>query len=43
MRTTKGEAIMKDWLMKASPERSMIKRVRPAGKPQKRIKESLEF
>jgi hypothetical protein len=39
MRTTKGEAIMKDWLMKASPEQSMIKRVKPAGQPQKRINE----
>jgi len=29
--------------MKASPEQSMIKRVKPAGQPQKRINESLEF
>jgi hypothetical protein len=34
---------MKDWLMKASPEQSMIKRARPPKKPQKRINESLEF
>jgi hypothetical protein len=43
MRTTKGEAIMNGSSMKASPERSMIKRAKPAGKPQKRINESLEF
>jgi hypothetical protein len=34
---------MKDWSMKASPEQSMIKRVKPAGKPQKRINERLGF
>jgi len=30
MRTTRGEATMRDWLMKASPERSRIKCVKPA-------------
>jgi hypothetical protein len=43
MRMTKGEAIMSDWLMKALPERSRIKRAKPAGKPQKRINERLAF
>jgi hypothetical protein len=43
MRTTKGEAIMKDWSMKASPERSMIKVAKPPKKPQKRKNESLGF
>jgi hypothetical protein len=31
MRTTRGEATMSDWLMKASKGRSRIKCVKPAG------------
>jgi hypothetical protein len=41
MRTTKGEAIMNGWWMKASPERSMIKWSRPLGQPRARTAERL--
>src|SRR5208282_3855937 len=39
MRTTKREAIMKDWLMKASPEQNMIKPAKPPEQPQKNLYE----
>lgn len=42
MRMTKGEAIVKDWSMKASPEPSMIKGAKPGGAPETDVTALLE-
>src|SRR5664279_407546 len=43
MRTTKGEATMRGWLMKASPERSMTKGAKPLGQRRKVNNTAREF